>query len=318
MPLAPEAKAVLDWIAAAKTPPYDTLPPAEARLQYRETRKLLTPPLPDVAGVQDRAIPGPHGPIPIRCYRPLGSKPDDVLPVLVFFHGGGWTIGDLETHDWVCRSLANETPCSVVAVDYRLGPEHKFPKAVDDAFAATRWVAENAGDLAVDGGRLAVAGDSAGGNLAAVVTLIARDEGGPGIAFQLLIYPGTKIEADFPSLRDFGDGYLLTTRLITWFRECYVRGPEDCTDWRTSPLLARDHSRLPPALVITGEYDPLLDEGRAYADRLQSAGVSTTYSCYPGMIHGFLTMARVIPVANAAIREGAQALASAFRVHRKR
>jgi acetyl esterase len=318
MPLAPEAKAVLDWIASAGTPPYDTLPPPEARRQYREARKALTPPPPDVASVQDRPAPGPHGPIPVRCYRPLGSAPDDRLPVLVYFHGGGWTIGDLETHDWVCRSLANETPCAVVAVDYRLGPEDKFPAAVDDARAATRWVAASADELRVDPSRVAVGGDSAGGNLAAVVALTARDEGGPALAFQLLIYPGTQIEADFPSLRELGEGHLLTNRLMTWFRSCYVRGPEDCSDWRTSPLLARDHSRLPPALVITGEYDPLRDEGKAYADRLQASGVGTAYSCYPGMIHGFVTMARVIPAAHAAIAESARALAAAFQVRPKR
>ncbi len=313
MPLAPEAKAVLEWIAAAGRPPYHELSPAEARRQYREARAPLQPAPPEVASAEDRRAPGPGGPIPVRCYRPLGSRPGEPLPALVYFHGGGWTIGDLDTHDGVCRALANAVPCGVVAVDYRLGPEHRFPAAVEDALAATRWVAAEAETLGLDPSRLAVAGDSAGGNLAAVVALLARDGGGPALAFQLLVYPATAMKADFPSLAELREGHLLTGALIDWFRDSYLRGPEDCRDWRAAPLLAPDLAGLPPALVLTGEYDPLRDEGKAYADRLRAAGVDAAYRCFPGMIHGFLTMGKVIPAAGDAIRESAQALAAAFR-----
>jgi acetyl esterase len=285
---------------------------AEARRQFREARAPLQPEPPEVASVEDRAIPGPGGQLPIRSYRPLGSGARDLLPGLVYFHGGGWTIGDLDTHDGVCRALANAARCAVVSVDYRLGPEHKFPAAVDDSVAATRWVAAEAGRLGIDAARLAVGGDSAGGNLATVVALTARDAGGPALAFQLLIYPGTDIDGQFPSIAELGHGHLLTREVMKYFRECYLRGPEDCGDWRCSPLRAKDLSGLPPALVVTAEFDPLRDEGRAYAERLREAGVRVAYSCYPGMIHGFVTMGRVMPAAWQAIREAGAALAGAF------
>lgn len=311
MPLAPEARTVLDLIAAANRPPYHTLSAPEARRQYKDARRMLQPPPPDVASAEDRSIPGPHGSIRIRYYRPLGSRPDDVLPALLYFHGGGWVIGDLDTHDGVCRALANEARCGVVSVEYRVGPEDRFPKAVDDCVAATRWVADQATSLHLDRERLAVGGDSAGGNLATVVALSARDAGGPKLAFQVLIYPATTQNVLYPSQRELGQGYLLTRELQDWFRDCYV-GPEDYADWRCSPLMARDLSRLPPALVITAEYDPLRDEGKAYAEALRGAGVPVSYTCYPGMIHGFITMGRFIPAAGEALRESARALARAF------
>jgi acetyl esterase len=302
----------MEYLAGLGLPPIDRIPAAEARRQYREARVPLQPPPPEVASFEDREIAGPGGALRVRAYRPLGSRAGDALPALVYFHGGGWTIGDLDTHDGLCRALANEARCAVVSVDYRLGPEHKFPAAVDDALAATRWVAAEGERLRVDPSRLAVGGDSAGGNLAAVVAILARDAGGPPIAFQLLVYPATAMDASFPSHSELGEGHLLTRDVMDWFRDCYVRGPEDWRDWRCSPLLAPDLSRLPPALVLTAEYDPLRDEGKAYADRLRGAGVDVVYACYPGMIHAFMTMGKVMPAAQDAIRECAAALAAAF------
>jgi acetyl esterase len=312
MPLAPEARALLDWLVQANLPRYPSIGPVESRKVFRERGPFLQPPRPEVASVSERAIPGPHGPIPARIYRPLGSASDAVLPVTVFFHGGGWVIGDLESYETLCRGLCNEARCCVVSVDYRLAPEHKFPAAVDDCAAATAWVAKQSAELKVDPGKIAVAGDSAGGNLAAVVAILARDAGAPRIAFQLLIYPGISHDSNSPSRRELGTGDLLDEELMQWFGACYVRGPEDYLDWRCAPIRAPDLSRLPPALVITAEYDPLRDEGKAYADRLRAAGVDVTYSCYPGMIHGFVSMGRVIPAAAEGLHESAQALAAAF------
>jgi acetyl esterase len=219
--------------------------------------------------------------------------------VLVYFHGGGWTIGDLDTHDTLCRELAHRAGCAVVAVDYRLAPEHRFPAAVDDAIAATRWVRDNAALLKVDAERLAVGGDSAGGNLAAVVAITARDAGEP-IAYQLLVYPATDMRCALPSHRSNGQGYLLTVDTIAYFRGHYIDDPL-YDDWRASPLLARDLSRLPPALLVTAGLDPLRDEGLAYADRLADAGNAVTQVCFERQIHGFITMGRVIPEASSAV-----------------
>jgi acetyl esterase len=232
--------------------------------------------------------------------------------VLVYFHGGGWTFGDLDTHDVVCRELANLARSALASVDYRLAPEHKFPAAVEDAVAATRWVAREATALALDPRRIAVGGDSAGGNLAAVVALVARDEGGPSLVMQVLIYPATDMAADTPSHAEFADGYVLTREAILWSRANYLRSPDDVADWRASPLRARDHTRLPPASIVTCGFDPLRDEGRAYADRLQAAGVPVTYECFEGMVHGFVTMGGAIAAAHHALYRCAQALRQAF------
>jgi acetyl esterase len=311
MALDRQAKTFLDQVAAAGRPSYHTLPAAEARREYRQTRQYVQPPKPEVASVADLSIPGPHGEIPIRYYRPMLSESGEVLPVLVYFHGGGWTIGDLGTHDTLCRELANKTPCAVIAVDYRMGPEHKFPAAVDDSEAATRWVAAQATTLGIDAQRMAVGGDSAGGNLAAVVALALRD-GGAALKFQLLVYPATDQYINKPSHAEFADGYLLTRDNILYFRRNYLRGPEDYGDWRASPLRAADLSRLPPALVITAGFDPLRDEGKAYADALNAAGVPARYTCYDGMIHGFFMMGGIMDAAERAVSEAASALARAF------
>jgi acetyl esterase len=311
--LDPQANALLERVAQAGRPSLHTLAPEEARRQYRETRLPLQPAPPEVATAEDRSIPGPHGTIGVRIYRPLGTRSGDVLPALVYFHGGGFTIGDLETHDVVCRSLANEARCAVVSVDYRMGPEHKFPKAVDDCVAATRWVAAEAKQLSIDADRIAVGGDSAGANLATVAALIARDHGGPKLTFQLLIYPTTTLQHNTASTAELGQGYVLTLDVMHYFRDCYLNGPQDYTDWRASPLLAPDVSGLPPALIMTAGYDPLREEGKAYADRLTAAGVKVTYVCCTGMIHGFITMGKVLDAANKAIAESATALRNAFK-----
>ena len=310
--LDPQARAVLERVARANLPPYPQLGAAGARQLYRETRGALAAPPPEIESVEDLHASGPAGDLRVRLYRPRGAADAGLLPALVFFHGGGWTIGDLDTHDVVCRVLADLTPCVVVSVDYRLAPEHKFPAAVDDAIAATRWVAREATRLGIDARRIAVGGDSAGGNLAAVVALIVRDEGGPRLAMQTLIYPATDMAADTPSHLRYGEGYLLTRDAILWFRSNYLRDAADEADWRASPLKAADLSRLPPAYVITAGFDPLVDEGRAYVDRLQAAGVPVTYECFEGMIHGFVTMGGAIAAANHALGRCAQGLRRVF------
>lgn len=282
MPLDPNVKAILDEMAAQGGPAFHEVSPEASREMYRELQ-LSGEPEP-VEAVADRTIPGPGGDIPVRVYTPKGDPP---LPVLVFFHGGGFVIGDLETHDGECRALTNAAGCIVVAVDYRLAPEHKFPAAVDDAFVATEWVAANAASIGADANRVAVGGDSAGGNLAAVVAQMAKDRGGPQLALQLLIYPATDYGFDTVSHTENADGYLLTKDMMEWFQDQYLPSEEDGADPRLSPLRADDLSGLPPALVITAEFDPLRDEGEAYAARLADAGVPANGTRYDGMIHGF-------------------------------
>ena len=249
---------------------------------------------------------GPHGAIPLRLYRPLshgraGAAAATVTPVLVYYHGGGWTIGDLDTHDVLCRELANGSRCAVVSVDYRMGPEDRFPAAAEDCLAATYWVRRQAGSLGLDAARLAVGGDSAGGNLAAVVAIMARDAGDLPIAWQLLIYPATDQRRGHASHTSNGKGYLLETQTIAYYHDNYIADPKHDLDWRASPLLQPDLSRLPPALVLTAGFDPLRDEGLDYADALVAAGNRATYLCFERQIHGFITMGKVIDEANAAV-----------------
>ncbi len=312
MTLDPQAASVLERAARANLPPYPRIGAAAARELYRETRGALAPPPPEVAKVEDLQASGPAGPIPVRLYRALGTAADERLPVLVYFHGGGWTIGDLDTHDIVCREFANLARCAVISVDYRLAPEHKFPAAVEDAIAATHWTGRMAETLGLDPTRVAVGGDSAGGNLAAVVALTLRDAGGPPLAMQVLIYPAVDMTVDRESHRKFAEGYLLTRESIQWFVSNYLRGAEDVADWRASPLRASDLAGVAPAYVITAGFDPLLDEGKAFADRLHEAGVPVTYECFEGMIHGFVTMGGVIAAAHHAIYRAATGLKQAF------
>jgi acetyl esterase len=299
--LDPEVHNVLELVLKAGRPPYNQLTPKEARQLFRETRPASTPEAPAIGPVKDLAAEGPLGSIPLRLYRPAGVDAAARLPVLVYFHGGGWVIGDLDTHDTLCRQLTAEAGVSVVSVDYRLAPEHKFPAAVDDSWAATRWVFAHAAELGVDGGRLAVGGDSAGGNLAAVVALLARDGGGPAIRLQVLLYPVTDTNTETDSYRANAEGFLLTRESMRWFFDHYVRGEADAADWRLSPLRAPSLAGVAPALVVTAGFDPLRDEGEAYARRLREAGVRVDAVCYGGMIHGFAPMGRLIRTGNRAV-----------------
>src|ERR1700730_4823777 len=308
MSLHPQVAALLDRASQSPLPPYYEVPPAVARRLYRDSRAALTPDPPAVESVQLLLAPSAAGPVPVRHYRPKGAAKGERLPALVYYHGGGWVIADLDTHDVVCRTLANAARCAVFSVEYRKAPEAPFPAAVEDCAAATRWAAAEASALGVDAGRLAVGGDSAGGNLAAVMTLLARDAGGPAIAFQLLIYPVTDQQMGFPSIDRNAEGYLLTKQAIRYFRGHYLPRADDWIDLRASPLLAGRLPGRPPACVLTAGYDPLVDEGKAYADRLAREGVNTEYRDYPDMIHGFITMGRALDTAGAALEDCGQAL----------
>ncbi len=320
--LHPQARALLDFMEQRGVPPVHTLSPVEARSMYRERRFYTQPEAPPVALAQDLEAPGPHGAVPLRLYKPLapaGAASAGALPVLVYFHGGGFVIGDLDTHDVLCRQLANQSGCAVVAVDYRMGPENGFPCAVDDCFAATLWVRDQAAALGLDATRLAVGGDSAGGNLAAVVSLMARDKVGDNVGssalpirFQLLIYPATDIRREAESHTRNGQGYMLTTDTMDYFMDHYIPDRAHYLDWRASPLLAASHAGLPPALVLTAGFDPLRDEGIAYAQKLSQAGNLAAHISFERQIHGFITMGRVIDEANAAVRLCAAELRAAL------
>lgn len=301
--LDPQARALIDLMVERGVPPTHTLSPADARRFYLERRSFSQPEPPPVAEVRDLSADG----IPLRLYRPASGT----LALLVYFHGGGWTIGDRDTHDVLCRQLALRAGIAVLSVDYRLGPEHRFPAAVDDCIAATRWARREAPALGIDPARIAVGGDSAGGNLAAVVSIALRDAG-EAPAFQLLIYPATDMRAVAPSHASNGQGYLLTADSIRYFRGHYIPHEADWSDWRASPLLAKDLSRLPPALVITAGFDPLRDEGRQYADALSAAGTPCQYVCFERQIHGFVPMGRVLAEADTAVDLCAAALKKAL------
>jgi acetyl esterase len=262
-----------------------------------------------VAAVKDLEVPGPAGQVPVRVYRP-SEQPD--LPVLVYFHGGGWAICSIETHDVTCRELANGAGCVVVSVGYRLAPEHRFPAAPEDCYAALGWAARHAASLGGDPGRIAVGGDSAGGNLAAVVALLARERGGPRLRHQLLVYPVTDHAFDTSSYRENAEGPLLTQEMMRGFWDLYLAREEDGRHPHASPLRAQDLSGLPPAHVITAEYDPLRDEGEAYARRLAAAGVPVVQRRYDGMIHGFFGFTAMIDRAGEAVAEAARELRRAF------
>ncbi len=307
--LHPQVAAVLERVAKSALPPYYEVPPAVARRLYRDTRGALSPDPPTVESVQLLMAPGLAGPVPVRAYRPKGAGKDEALPALVYYHGGGFVIGDLDTHDVVCRTLANGARCAVYSVEYRKAPEAPFPAAVDDCFAALKFVAKQSG---INAKQLAVGGDSAGGELAAVIALMARDAGGPALSFQLLIYPAADQRMGHPSIERNGEGYLLTKKVMLYFRGHYLPRESDRTDWRASPLLAKSLAKLPPAYVLTAGFDPLVDEGKEYADRMQKEGVAVEYKNYADMVHGFITMGRVLDTANAALAECARALKKAW------
>lgn len=300
--LHPQARALMRLMEERGVPPTHTLAPHQARALYRERRAFTQPEPPQVGSVQDLVAPGPAGPIRLRSYRPMGAPADAALPVLVYYHGGGWVIGDLDTHDTLCRQLANQSGCAVIAVDYRMGPEHRFPAAVDDSVAAARWIRGRAADLKIDPDRIAVGGDSAGGNLAAVVALAARDAGDLPLSFQLLIYPATDQRRGQPSHTTNGQGYLLTRDTMDYFHDHYIADPAQDLDWRASPLLHERHANLPPAFVVTAGYDPLRDEGLEYAQKLTEAGTRAALVNFERQIHGFILMGRVIEEANVAVQ----------------
>jgi acetyl esterase len=302
MPLHPQVVSLLERVARSPLPPYHTMTPFVARRVYHDTRAVLAPKAPELAEIRLHVFPGP---LAVRAYRPLKQEK---LPALVYFHGGGWTIGDLDTHDVLCRQLALGARCAVFSVDYRLAPENPFPAALEDCLAATKHVVAQAATFNIDATRVAVGGDSAGGNLAAVISLYMPQ----ALAFQLLIYPATDQRCDFPSHRENGEGYLLTREAIEFFRACYLPNRDHWSDWRASPLLAKSHAGLPPAFILTAGYDPLVDEGRAYAEKLAAAGVELTYRDYPDMVHGFLLFGGVLDSANDAVAECCAALRQAF------
>ena len=308
--LDPQSQALLDLMVERKVPPVHTLSATEARRLYLERRTLSQPEPPPMAEVSDLRCPGPAGEIALRLFCPLGAA--QPAPVLVYFHGGGWTLGDIDTHDVLCRQLAAESQFAVVSVDYRLGPEQRFPAAVDDCIAATRWVQAEGASLGLDATRLAVGGDSAGGNLAAVVAIALRQIAAPAPILQLLIYPATDMRATAPSHQVNGQGFLLTSESIAYYRANYIDDPRLYNDWRASPLLHPDLSKLPPALVLTAGFDPLRDEGLQYADALSAAGNAVQYLCFERQIHGFITMGRLIDEANLAIALCARALQRAL------
>jgi acetyl esterase len=308
MPLDPQAQVILDQMAALGLGALGTMSAEETRRQLQESGRALPPGQP-VKNVEDRAIPGPAGDIPVRIYTPDGDPP---LPLLVYYHGGGWVLGNLDQVDATCRELANAAGCVVVSVDYRLAPEHTYPAAAEDSYAAFRWVADNASALGGDSRRIAMGGDSAGGNLAAVVCLMAKERGGPSPSFQALVYPVTDHSFETASYRDNAEGYLLTTTAMRWFWDQYLNEPGEGRQPYASPLRAEDLSGLPPALIITAEFDPLRDEGEAYGERLRQAGVPVVVSRYDGMIHGFFGMSLIVDKAKLAVGEVTGALKSAF------
>jgi acetyl esterase len=308
VPLDPQLQVMRDQRERDNVPPLYTMSLAEARAaDLASIRDSGGAPEP-VHEIDDLKITGPGGELPLRLYRPTGERP---LPALLYFFGGGWVLGTIDTADGVSRSLANATGALVVVAGYRLAPEHRFPAAIDDCYAAARWVAEHSGEIGADPARLAVGGDSAGGNLAAGVALRARADG-PALAGQLLVYPNTDQLADDESMRAADDPFLFNRHSVAWYRQYYLASPGDAANPLASPLRAESLAGLPPALVITAEYDPLRDQGEAYARRLAGDGVQVELSRYPGMAHGFFTMAGTVDASRAAIAQAAAQLRAWF------
>lgn len=307
MPVDPQIQALLDM--GTGVPATNTLSVPEARAQY-EARIPLMAPAAAIGSVDQRTIPGPGGDLALRIYTPQGDGP---FPVLVFFHGSGFVLCSLDTHDGMCRNLCAGGQCIVVSVDYRLAPEHKFPAGLDDCVFATRWVAEHAAELTGDPAQIAIGGDSAGGNMAAAAALRLRDEGGPPLRGQLLVYPVTDYHTPgTPSYQQNAEGYGLTRDTMHWFWDHYLKTPSDAANPLASPLRAHDLGRLPPALVVTAEYDPLRDEGELYAARLREAGTPATTSRWDGMNHGFFFWAGRVDKAGEAMAESCRWLRQIF------
>ena len=312
MPLHPQAQDLLDSLTSAPTP-LNQMPPAEARAAYRRFIEPRNYDLEPVAKVEDREIDGADGPLSLRIIWPA-SAPAGPLPVFVFYFGGGFVIGSVESREPQCRKIANQTGCIVVAPRYRQGPEHKFPAAHDDAWVAAQWVAANATALGGDPARLAVGGDSAGGNLAAAICQQARNAGGPNFVLQVLVYPSTDFFFTLwlPSYALLDEAYFLTRQQIAWYHAQFLPADVDRGDLRLGPALATDFSGLPPALIITAEFDPLRDDGKHYGELLQAAGVPVEYTCYDGMIHGYFHYGKTIDAATASLNQVIAALQRAF------
>lgn len=311
MPLDPVLKAFLDQVAAMGGPKTWEMQPNEAREAFAGLMQLAGPKDIPIGKVANIAIPAAHGEIVARSYAPVAAN-SAPLPTLVFFHGGGWVIGNIDTHDGLCRIIANASGCRVISVEYRLSPESKFPGPVDDAVAAVEWIEKNASQLGVDANRLAVGGDSAGGDLAAVVAQIAKAKGAPKIAYQMLLFPVTQIGEETRSLREYAENYFLERRTLDWFYAHYLPADADKKDPRISPLAATDVSGLPPAYVMLAGFDPLHDEGLAYAEKLRAAGVPVTVADYPDMVHDFIYLQAVLPQAAEALNTAAKALKAAL------
>jgi acetyl esterase len=291
-------------------PPPPSVPPTPEVMKElsRRARPFTQPDLPQVDRVREYEAAGPRGSIPVRVYRGAGTADLGALPVFIYYHGGGWMLGDLDSHDWICRMIANAAKCAVVNVDYRLAPEHVFPAAFDDALAAAHWVVANSSRLRIDPARVSVGGDSAGGNLAASVALALRDEGRTRLRAQILIYPAVDLSMGGPSYGRFTKDVLLTDDAVRAFVAYYMPDAEKRKDWRASPLWASSLKGLPPSLVLLAGFDPLDAEGEAYAARLEQEGVVTTIKRYPGQMHGFLSNAKLLPKAYNAIEDVAAML----------
>jgi acetyl esterase len=311
MSLDPAVKALMDTLAAAGRPRVWEVPPEETRKNMLALSQLIDPKDVTRGATRDGTLPGPAGAIPYRLYSPAGNAVV-VLPALVYFHGGGFVLGNIATHDVLCQMLANESRCRIVSVDYRLAPEHKFPAGLEDCYAATAWVAANAASLGIDPARLGVAGDSAGANLAAAVCHLAKERGGPALRLQLLLCPTLAGRDKTDSARAYAEGYFLEERGMQWFFEQYVDAGTDPADPRIAPLHAKDHAGLPRAIIHTAEFDPLRDDGDLYAKALAKAGVPVSYACHPGMIHHFYGMGGVVPYGRKALAEIAAAAGDAL------
>ena len=311
MPVHPQCRAILDAMDNTdEMTVFDCRDPVEARRLYAAGTKSFASQTPLLLSVENRTVPGAPTDVPVRLYTP--DVPTMPLPVLVFVHGGGWVFGDLDTHDALCRLLAHQAESLIVSVDYRLAPEHKFPAGLDDCLTVLDWVAANAATIGGDPARLAIGGDSAGGNLAAAACQVAREKGCPDIIFQLLIYPAVDFTADMMAPRSNSVGFGLSDEAIAWMRDCYFNDAFDATDPRASPAIAKDLSGLPPALIQTAEFDPLHDEGKAYAEALRAAGNTAIHINYPGMIHGFMRIGALVDDADVAIDDAAKALRAIF------
>ncbi|TWT01538.1 alpha/beta hydrolase [Planomicrobium sp. CPCC 101079] len=307
MPVNSKIQYFLDQLNTMPAIPMDQITPEAMRRS--EASQLAAQPKEPVEKVEDRTIPLAGRSLPIRVYTPKGEAP---YPALVFYHGGGWVLGSIESHDAICRELANLASCVVISVEYRLAPEHKFPAAVDDAYESLEWIASHAADFEIDPGRIAVGGDSAGGNLATVACLIAKERKGPNIVHQLLLYPSAGPAADYPSMAENAKGYLLTGEMMGWFQTHYLQGDEDRAHPYLSPILSENLEGLPPATILTAQYDPLRDVGIAYAEKLQAQGVKVFHKNYADLIHGFANFSGFVPEARQAVADGAEELKKSF------